>query len=957
MSTNKPIKDQSTKDRQLTKHRIARRLSLRRLSMSCAAAVLAIGMAGGPIGLAEAALNKNSVRAYDKAQNYLKKGDHKEAVIELKNAIRSDANNVEARFQLASIYLAIGNPASAEKELKAAGARGYERAAIIPLLAQAYIVQGKYQELLEEFQDEKLTGDPKATLFTYRAQAYINLKQFDQAQEALDQARQASRDMPQIDMVSSWLRQAEGDLAGAEALIDKALKALPDNLEALIQKAELRRQAGDQKGAVKFSSKALEINQFRRAPRVTRGLAHAALSQVDEALADAEVLIERNGRDPLGAFLKAWGYAQKGEVKEALGAMSAGQATGLENFAPALYLGATLQLRDGSLEQARLYINRYLAMVPTNRSALTTSGAIYYQAGEYGEAKGVLERLYQADPQDVRVLTMLAYTYEKTGEQDKAATLFDEAINLTPGNEDLQLRAAQARIGSGDLEAGIASLADLMGSESGGERAATLLFLTQLRNKDYAAATVALDRLEELKGKTAEIENFRASIALAGGEHDEAEVFLKSAISKQADYQPARLNLARLFRSKNKFEDAEREFNLLLEQQRGYLPAISGLLDIARYRQDEKEILRLIDVGVRENAQSDRAHLIKVEQLLSLGYSDRALVAAREFISAMPESPAAYDVLARGQIATGDLASGIVTYRQLTGRLPKNSVAWYRLSQALIRDENHTEAMFSLERALSFDPTNESARRQRIEMEKKVHGDKRAITMARRLYLEAPEGPMQKIGLGIALAKYGEPEEGLELLVRTYERIESKVSLIALYTVYDQIGRLGDSMDVLSSWLEKHPDDHDLRLALFSRLIVAGRWQPAIAEGEILYKVDPKHFVVLNNLAWVYEKVGRVDEAIGLARAAVALAPEAAEVIDTLGWILYAHGDAKEAEAILAKAAGLVPARRDIVYHHAASLAKVGNNSAAKASLQKLLADGKAFEGRDEAAALLAELD
>lgn len=928
---------------------------MNRLSMGCAAAVLALTVAGGPMNLAEAAVNQKSTRYYEKAQGHVEKGDLNAAVIQLKNAIRSDANNVEARFQLANIYLAIGDPASAEKELKAASARGYERAEIVPLLAQSYVVQGKFQDLLDEFQEDQLAGEPQAILSIYRAQSLINLKRLDEARDALEEARGASPQMPQIAMVGSWLRQAEGDLAGAEALIDKALEAAPDNVEALIQKAELRRLAQDHEAATAFATRALKGDQFRRAPRVTRGLSRAALNLIDETLEDAEVLLERNQGDPVGSFLKAWGYAQKGETEIALEALAVGQ--GLENYAPAMYLGAALYLRSGALEQARSRIDRYLAMVPGNLQALITSGAIHYQAGEYDQAAAVLEPVYQAIPQNARVVTMLAYAYEKTGAQDKATILFDAATSLTPDNENLQLRAAQARIGAGDFDSGIAALTDLTQSETGGERAATLLFLSQLQNKDFEAAAAALEILEEIKGKTAETENFRASIDLAAGDFVKAEAHLRDALVLQEDYQAARLNLGRLYRTRSDFEGAVNEYNILLVQHPGYLPALTGLIDIARERQDTNEVLRLIDLATRENPKEEKAHLLKVQHLLSLGRNERALVAARDFMSTLPESNAAYDALARGQIATGDLSSGVVTYRQLVSRAPENGIAWFRLSQALILNKNHVEAIVALERTLVLDPAGDKARDQRIDMEAKVHGKERAVAITRRLYGEISESPAQLRGLGQALVKLGEVEEGLTLVVRAYEQSGSKRELVALYGVYDRIGRLEESSAVLTRWVNDHPDDTDMRLVLFSRLIAAGRWQPAIQEGEILYQADAKNFVVLNNLAWVYEKVGRIDEAKSFGKTAMALAPEAAEIIDTYGWILYEHGNAKEAEAILAKAARLFPARRDIVYHHAAALVRVGNRDAAKTMLRGLLADGKTFSEREAAATLLAELE
>ena len=55
-----------------------------------------------------ATVNPESSSYYDEARAYLKKGDINAAAVQLKNAIRADENNVDARFDLArSTFLAV----------------------------------------------------------------------------------------------------------------------------------------------------------------------------------------------------------------------------------------------------------------------------------------------------------------------------------------------------------------------------------------------------------------------------------------------------------------------------------------------------------------------------------------------------------------------------------------------------------------------------------------------------------------------------------------------------------------------------------------------------------------------------------------------------------------------------------------------------------------------------------
>ena len=71
-----------------------------------------------------APVNPQSENYFNEAKTFLEQGELNAAIIQLKNSIKSDLDNVEARFELARIYVLMGDGASAEKELKAARDRG-----------------------------------------------------------------------------------------------------------------------------------------------------------------------------------------------------------------------------------------------------------------------------------------------------------------------------------------------------------------------------------------------------------------------------------------------------------------------------------------------------------------------------------------------------------------------------------------------------------------------------------------------------------------------------------------------------------------------------------------------------------------------------------------------------------------------------------------------------------------
>ena len=61
----------------------------------------------------------------NRAQDHLDRGELKSATIELKNALRQNLENAQARRLLGKVELEVGNAAAAEKELRRASELGH----------------------------------------------------------------------------------------------------------------------------------------------------------------------------------------------------------------------------------------------------------------------------------------------------------------------------------------------------------------------------------------------------------------------------------------------------------------------------------------------------------------------------------------------------------------------------------------------------------------------------------------------------------------------------------------------------------------------------------------------------------------------------------------------------------------------------------------------------------------
>lgn len=131
---------------------------------------------------------------------------------------------------------------------------------------------------------------------------------------------------------------------------------------------------------------------------------------------------------------------------------------------------------------------------------------------------------------------------------------------------------------------------------------------------------------------------------------------------------------------------------------------------------------------------------------------------------------------------------------------------------------------------------------------------------------------------------------------------------------------LGDQAQIERE-IERRAIAPDLSQAMVAagQAIRAGHWAAADRIYQPLVDGAGAHEpVLLNNAAAVKSKLGQHQQAVALARRALASYPASPEILDTLGWALWQQGeDLAEAREVLTKARAGAPKNREIAEHWA----------------------------------------
>lgn len=188
-------------------------------------------------------------------------------------------------------------------------------------------------------------------------------------------------------------------------------------------------------------------------------------------------------------------------------------------------------------------------------------------------------------------------------------------------------------------------------------------------------------------------------------------------------------------------------------------------------------------------------------------------------------------------------------------------------------------------------------------------------------YVEATGGdPFSRQILANSLARQGKYDEAWSAIAPVIDHPQSDVPVLTMALALAEKTGKGDPSSIRAK-IERHKSipsiDAEMREA--AAAIRASDWAKADRIYATLVEGKGKaNAGLLNNAAAVKTKLGEHDQAVALARRALAQASTSPEIMDTLAWALWQSGGNKaEARALLEKARQAAPANREIAEHWA----------------------------------------
>ncbi len=345
---------------------------------------------------------------------------------------------------------------------------------------------------------------------------------------------------------------------------------------------------------------------------------------------------------------------------------------------------------------------------------------------------------------------------------------------------------------------------------------------------------------------------------------------------------------------------------------------------------------------MQANPADPAPRLLLIDHLLRNEDNKQALAAVQDAVAAAPNDSQLLLALGRVQQVSGDLNQAIATYGKAVKLQPLSPVPLVRLAEAQLANKDRRAAEQSLRKALETKPDHVDAQRALIHLSVDLKNYAEATKIARTVQEQRP-----KQALGYAFeAEVAIAQKNWDSAATAYQaalkRDAATPIAMRLHSVLLTSKKQAEATTLAASWLKERPKDA-VFLAYLGERSIARKDYPA-AEKHYLaaLAVQSDNAVVLNNLAFVSAQLGK-DSAVAYAEKANSIAPNNPQFMDTWAMILAKQNEFSRAIELQTKALSLQPDNADVRLNLAKIYIKSGDNSKAKAELQKLSKLGDSY--------------
>ena len=498
-------------------------------------------------------------------------GDQKGAEAAYQKVLERSPDNLRARENIVSLYIAGGNFAEARKQIEAMRKRVLNRPTTAYLQAMLEFRQKNYPAARDAVQQVLKVAPSHVPSLLLAGAVGVALGSHAQAQSHLVRVieRAPGNLYARILLISSLAQS--GQVQRAIEALQPALEQAPEDGALMALAGEVYMQNNEFGTAAEYFERAAKRDPKSATIRTRLGMSRLASGETDRALADLESAVQLEPEKYQVDIALIMSYVKQGNYDQALTAMRSLEekqpnnpltynlkagiyifkkdtASARKNLERALelqptYVAAALNLAQLDLQEknpqaARRRLEAILEKDKSNVQALLALADLGPRIGAAQKERiDWLERARKASPGSVAPELMLARLYAQAGDAKNALDAARRAQAIGPDNPQVIEMLGAAQIGAGEKEQAVATYGKLVALQPKSPGALVLLARAQAASANPAAASGALRKALALKPDFLDAQVMLAGLEVRAGNFPEAMKIARQ-VQKQAAKSP-----------------------------------------------------------------------------------------------------------------------------------------------------------------------------------------------------------------------------------------------------------------------------------------------------------------------------------------------------------------------------------------------------------------------------------
>lgn len=718
---------------------------------------------------------------------YAAQGQHREAIVEYRNALQQDPMFGVARLKLAESYAAVGDRANAAAELIRAADALPADADLQVRAGNLLLVDRRFEDALARA-DKALAHDANhGGALVLRAHALAGVGRLEDAVTAVESAIAHDPERASSYVTLGAVQLVRGDQREAEAAFLRAVEADPSSVTARLALANFYLATGNQQATAAALEAAIKLDPGHLL--ANRALAYfhigaGRLAQGERYLRTAaEAAPDASGWMSLAEFYMS--QRRLDDARTTFERVASGNDARRASLAK-LRL-ATLDFNAGRTSEAARLVDEILAADPSNTRAHAAKAELLAASGDVNGALASARRAVETDRGAAQAQYALGKVHLLRKDATEATATFTTALQLDPRLVPARLELAGMYLAAGRL------------AEA-----------EQMAQSALDAAPSAPD-----------VRLMRARIALARGDVPRAESLLRPLEQELPKSPEVMTAVAALELTRRQPARARAALDRALASDPGSIEALRLLTQIDLREQRAGVARARLAAAMQERPGDTELVLLAANAAAATGDFADAERLAKAAIEADPGALDAYAVLGRVYGRSDRLAEATAEFQKLAERQPK-SVGAHTIVGTLLQMQGRADAArAAFERAIGLDANAAVAANNLAWMLAESGAElDRALQLAQMAKARLPGRPEVNDTLGWVLHKRGLNAEA----VKPLEEAVAAAPDTAIYRhhlgmVYAAVGETARAREALSRALAL---DHQYDGAADARRILDG---------------------------------------------------------------------------------------------------------------------------------------